>query len=80
MIEVGDVLRAADENDPYDGSLVKIISLTNEGCHPDCDCNRNMTIEVLTGPKAGEVSNNWGAESVIPLSPLEKLAQQADDL
>lgn len=69
-IQEGDICRASNEGDEYDGVLIKIIDLYLDDEEPPED----ILIEVLSTGFQG----HWSFDCVIPLSPLEQLAREAE--
>lgn len=68
--KIGQVVRATEEEDEYDGALVRIIKQS--------ETSDEYYVEILTGPKKGEEQGPWSTECMIELSPLEHLALGAE--
>ena len=66
-MKIGQVLRATEEEDEYDGALVRIVRPS--------ETSDEWYVEILTGPKKGHPAEGpWSPTCMIKLSPLEELA------
>lgn len=75
-MNVDDLIRIRPDGDAFDnliGRIVKVHAGALDG-HPEY-----YDLEILTGEFKGEISSDWDARDMSPLSALETLAREAKE-
>lgn len=75
-MNVGDLIRIGPDGDALDNLIGRILKV-HAGALPGH--TEYYDIEILTGEFEGEISSDWDARDMRPLSALELLAREAKE-